>query len=108
MVTKGVMVEQSVIPTSIELSHEKPEHEEPNAYPVKVCSAITCILCKMQSLDRSQVTLKHLDSPEREEIVYAKFVLGSDGEPGNDPQCFSSSTLMTLSAVLFRSALVGA
>ncbi|KAM5541471.1 hypothetical protein V8D89_005025 [Ganoderma adspersum] len=60
MATKGVVVEQPVIPTSIELCHEKLEDEEPNDYPLKV-------------------TLKHLDSPEREEIVHAKFVLGSDG-----------------------------
>ncbi|KAM5530945.1 hypothetical protein V8D89_015390 [Ganoderma adspersum] len=60
MSTKGVVVEQPMIPTSIELSHEKSEYEDPKAYPVKV-------------------TLKHLDSPEREEIVHAKFVLGSDG-----------------------------
>ncbi|PIL24616.1 hypothetical protein GSI_12500 [Ganoderma sinense ZZ0214-1] len=61
MAAKGVLVEQPVIPTAIELSHVNSDIEDPKAYPVKV-------------------TLKHLDSAEgKSEVVYAKFVLGSDG-----------------------------
>ena len=36
MATKGVVVEQPVIPTAIELSHAKADLEDPKAYPVKV------------------------------------------------------------------------
>ncbi|PIL24615.1 hypothetical protein GSI_12499 [Ganoderma sinense ZZ0214-1] len=60
--TKGLVVQRPVVPTSIELSEAGSDLENPNAYPVKV-------------------TLKRLDSTdnEGEEVVHAKFVLGSDG-----------------------------
>lgn len=84
MATKGVVVEQSVIPTSIELSHEKSEYEDLKTYAVKVCGLVICLICEIQSLSRFKVTLKYLDSPEHEEVVHAKFVLGADGEPWNE------------------------
>ncbi|KAG1848096.1 FAD binding domain-containing protein [Suillus subalutaceus] len=63
MTPLGVKVEQSTIPTSIEISQDENELKDPTSYPVRVV---------LQRLDESE------DEP-REEIVRAKFVVGCDG-----------------------------
>ncbi|KAG1848094.1 FAD binding domain-containing protein [Suillus subalutaceus] len=63
MISLGVKVERSTIPTSIELSKDENELMDPASYPVRVV---------LQRLDKSE------DEP-REEIVHAKFVVGCDG-----------------------------
>ncbi|KIL65347.1 hypothetical protein M378DRAFT_77050 [Amanita muscaria Koide BX008] len=62
MKTAGVEVEQPIEPTSIQLTTDDPKVlKDPTSHPVRV-------------------TLKNLKSPnEPEEVVHAKFVLGSDG-----------------------------
>ncbi|THH17443.1 hypothetical protein EW146_g3360 [Bondarzewia mesenterica] len=60
---EGVEVERPMIPTSLELSTDQTELEDPQAYPVKV-------------------VLKRLDvegEANNTEVVHAKFVLGADG-----------------------------
>jgi len=59
----GMQVERPVVPSSIEISSDEAELNDPQSHPVKV-------------------VLKHLDVPEGKvdtEIVRAKFVLGADG-----------------------------
>ncbi|KIL69101.1 hypothetical protein M378DRAFT_70250 [Amanita muscaria Koide BX008] len=62
MKTVGVEVERPIEPTSIQLTTNDPEVlKDPTSHPVRV-------------------TLKNLNAPdEPEEVVHAKFVLGSDG-----------------------------
>ena len=63
MTELGLEVERSTLPTSIELSNDENELMDPASHPVRVT---------LQRLDPS-------NGESKEEIVHAKFVLGSDG-----------------------------
>lgn len=59
----GVEVERSTIPTSIEISEDENELADPASHPVRV------------ALKRTSV----FEGEPEEEIVHAKFVVGTDG-----------------------------
>ncbi|TCD71733.1 hypothetical protein EIP91_005499 [Steccherinum ochraceum] len=56
----GVEVNRPIIPTALVLSKDEGLLRDPQAHPVKV-------------------TLKHLDGEQEEEVVHAKYVIGTDG-----------------------------
>jgi phenol 2-monooxygenase len=59
----GVEVERSTIPTSIEISKDEHELADPASHPVRV------------ALQRPNA----LEGEPQEEIVHAKYVVGTDG-----------------------------
>lgn len=60
MASHGLTVDRPIVPASIELSDDSEQLEDPFSYPVKV-------------------TLDHLDTPGKQEIVHARYVVGCDG-----------------------------
>ncbi|KAJ8591823.1 FAD-linked reductase [Rhizopogon salebrosus TDB-379] len=60
MAEHGLAVSRPVAPASIELSNESEQLTDPLSYPVKV-------------------TLDHLDTSRKHEIVHARYVVGCDG-----------------------------
>lgn len=59
-----MIVDRAVRPTSLEISSDEKQLEDPNAYPVKAT------LEHMQAVEEDKIT----------ETVYAKFVIGTDGQ----------------------------
>lgn len=60
MARHGLTVDRPIVPASIELSDDSAQLADPFSYPVKV-------------------TLDHLDTPGKQEIVHARYVVGCDG-----------------------------
>ena len=82
MKSLGVEVERTTFPTHVELSTDEAELADPTSHPVKVNHFCPhqCIVHAL--MGKFQVTLEHLKEPggePREEIVRAKFLLGTDG-----------------------------
>ena len=75
----GVSVDRPFIPVSIELSEDKNVLEDVDAYPVKVLYYFRMLFTI--SLTTVQVVLRRIDDDNSDsEVVYAKFVIGADGQ----------------------------
>ena len=80
MRTMGVEVNRPFVPVSIQLSEDKTVLDDVHAYPVKESHFIFSLQCILNNI--AQVVLKRVDCNDdsETEVVYAKFVIGADGE----------------------------